>query len=212
MIVQGSDEWRQARLGKLTASRVADALARTKSGWGASRKTYRTQLVLERRTGIAAEGYTNRAMQWGTDTEPRARAVYALETLEDVVEVGFVDHPTIPMSGCSPDGLVGADGLVELKCPESHTHLEYILGIEPIPAKYLAQMQWQMACTGRKWCDYVSFDPRMRDDEQYEVERIMRNDAIIEEMEKQVREFLAEVDEHMRMLDERAQKRLQKAA
>ena len=145
-IVQGSPEWFAARLGRVTASRVADVVARTKSGWGASRANYAAQLVAERLTKTVAETFTNAAMQHGTEQEPVARAAYEFYRDADVTEVGFVVHPRIAMSGASPDGLVGADGLVEIKCPNTATHIETLLG-GAVPAKYLCQVQWQMACT-----------------------------------------------------------------
>jgi putative phage-type endonuclease len=192
-IVQGSAEWHAARLGKVTASRVADVVARTKTGWGASRANYAAQLVAERLTGAAAESFTNAAMQWGTDNEANARAAYAFLTGLNVEEVGFVPHPKIIMSGASPDGLVGADGLVEIKCPNTATHIETLLGAT-IPAKYETQMLWQMACTGRAWCDFVSFDPRMPADMQVFIKRLHRDEGRILELEIQVVAFLDEVE------------------
>jgi putative phage-type endonuclease len=192
-IIQGSPEWHALRLGKVTASRVADVIAKTKTGWGASRANYMAQLIAERLTGEAAESYTNAAMQWGTATEPEARTAYEFRTDAEVAEVGFVPHPTITMSGASPDGLVGADGLLELKCPNTATHLDTLLG-EPIAAKYITQMQWQMACSGRAWCDFVSYDPRLPESMRLFVYRITRDDALIATLEKQVSEFLAEID------------------
>jgi putative phage-type endonuclease len=189
---QHSDEWFAARLGKVTASRIADVVAKTKSGYGASRANYRAQLVVERLTGVAAESYTNAAMQHGTDTEPQARAAYEWLADRSVVEVGFIDHPTIAMSGCSPDGLVGADGLVEIKCPSTATHIETLLS-ETIPDKYVKQMQWQMACAGRQWCDFVSFDPRVPDKMRTFIKRVPRDDALLDELSLEVHHFLAEV-------------------
>lgn len=127
---------------------------------GASRANYAAQLVCERLTGEKAETYTNAAMQWGTDTEPHARAAYEFRTDNAVELVGFIDHPRIAMSGASPDGLVGADGMVEIKCPASSTHIETLLG-STIPERYRLQMTWQLACTERRFCDFVSFDPRL---------------------------------------------------
>src|SRR6185436_7929339 len=159
-IIQGSDQWKALRLGKVTASRVADVVARTKTGYGASRANYAAQLIAERLTGVPAETYTNAAMQHGTDTEPEARSAYEFYQGVTVVEVAFVPHPAIAEAGCSPDGLVGDDGQVEIKCPNTATHLETLLG-QAVPGKYDTQVQFQMACTGRKWCDWVSYDPRM---------------------------------------------------
>ena len=190
---QGSPQWHAARLGKMTASRMADVTAKTKTGWGAARANYAAELIAERLTGAAAERFTNAAMQWGTEQEPAARAMYAFMTGLPVVEVGAVLHPSIEMTLASPDGLVGEDGLVEIKCPNTATHIETLLGGE-IDGKYVKQMQWQMACTGRAWCDFVSFDPRLPADMQIDIQRVERDPAMIAELEQAVRLFLADVD------------------
>ena len=192
-LIQGSEAWKQIRLGKVTASRVADVVARTKSGWGASRANYEAQLLCERLTGDIPDSYTNAAMQWGTEKEPDARSAYEFRTDKTVELVGFVEHPTIAMSGASPDGLVGADGLLEIKCPQSATHIETLLG-RSVPGKYITQIQWQLACTGRQWCDYVSFDPRMPESMSLFIARVDRDQSMIADLEKQVREFLTELD------------------
>lgn len=190
---QRSDEWFAARLGRVTASRVADVVARTKTGYGASRANYLAELVAERLTGVKAEGFTNAAIQWGTDQEPEARLAYRFRTDATIEEVGFVPHPTIEMSGASPDALVGADGLAEIKCPNTATHIETLLtGI--IPARYETQMLWQMACTGRAWCDFASFDPRLPEEMRLYVKRFPRDEARIAELEDEVRTFLFELD------------------
>lgn len=191
---QGTDEWLRARAGKVTASRVADVVAKTRSGWGASRKNYAAELIAERLTGNPSESYTNAAMQWGLDTEPQARAAYEFYRDATVEPVGLVDHPSIPMTAASPDGLVGNDGLIEIKCPNTATHLDTLL-TEKIPEKYVTQMQWQMACTGRAWCDFVSFDPRMPENMNLFVARVERDDKRIAELEEAVSEFLAEIDQ-----------------
>ena len=193
-IIQGSDEWFAIRCGKVTASRVADVIARTKTGYGASRKNYLAELVAERLTGVPAQGFTNAAMQWGTDMEPQARAAYSFYSDVDVQEVGFVVHPSLKDSGASPDGLIDADGLVEIKCPNTATHIETLLS-GSVAEKYVTQMMWQMACTGRKWCDFVSFDPRMPEDMQVFIKRVERDDKRIEELTAEVMAFLVEVDE-----------------
>jgi putative phage-type endonuclease len=198
-IIQGSAEWQQLRLGKVTASRVADVIAKTKTGWGASRANYAAQIIAERLTGQLIEGYTNAAMQFGIDTEPQARTAYEFWTDVPVVEIGFAPHPTIEMAGASPDGLVSDDGLVEIKCPNTATHIDTLMG-EPIAAKYMAQMQWQMACTGRKWCDWVSFDPRMPEGMRLFVRRVPRDDAMIASLEKEVRIFLSEIEAKVAVL------------
>ena len=197
-MIQGSDEWFAARCGKVTASRIADMLTRTKTGWGAGRKNYLAQLVAERLTGKPADSYTNAAMQWGIETEPQARAAYEFFSDMQVTETGFVVHPEIDMSGASPDGIVG-EGLVEIKCPNTATHIDTLLN-KKIPAKYAHQMNWQMACTGAKWCDFVSFDPRMPADLQFFVKRQERDDEKITELEQQVIEFLNEVDQTINQL------------
>lgn len=191
---QRTDEWFTARLGKVTASSLYKVLARTKTGYGADRGNYLTQLVLERLTNAKAEGYTNAAMQWGIEQEPFARAAYEAAKGVLVEEVGFVPHPTIPMAGASPDGLVGADGMVEIKCPDSKTALECWLSDNPVENRYFAQMQWQMRCADRAWCDYVVFDPRMPAKAQLFIIRVARDDDWIAATEKEVVTFLAEVD------------------
>lgn len=200
---QRSDEWFAARLGRVTASRVADVVAKTKTGYSASRTNYRAQLVCERLTGQRADEYVSAAMLNGIEKEPEARAAYEWETDATVTEIGFVDHPRIAMSGASPDGLVGDDGLVEIKCPTTATHIATLLGGKVIPSKYEAQVQWQMACTGRQWCDFVSYDPRLPDEMRLFVVREKRNDALIAELEEEVSRFLAEVDETVSKLRER---------
>ncbi len=191
---QGSAEWFAARLGKVTASKIAGMMATTKSGPAASRTNYAAQLVAERLTGTPAESFTSAAMQWGTDTEAEARAAYCYFRDAEVVEVGFADHPTVPMSGASPDGLVGDDGLLELKCPQTATHIATLLG-KSVPSKYVKQMQWQMACTGRAWCDFASYDPRLPETMRLFVVRLHRDDAMIAEIEAEVAKFLAEIDD-----------------
>lgn len=191
-IVQGSPEWHELRVGKVTASRVADVLAKIKTGESASRKNLRTELVVERLTGKKTEGFTNAAMDRGIELEPIARAAYECATDNFVDQIAFVDHPTIEWFGCSPDGLVGTDGLIEIKCPNSATHLEYIEDNAP-PKKYYTQMQAQMACTGRQWCDFVSFDDRMPDGLQLLIVRVNRDDEFIKNMEHEVEVFLVEV-------------------
>lgn len=198
-IVQGSAEWLAIRCGKVTASRVADVIAKTKTGYGASRANYMAELIAERLTGAPAEKFISGPMAWGTEKEPEARALYEFLTDAEVNQVGFVPHPTISDSGASPDGLVGNDGLVEIKCPNTATHIETLLGSTGA-SKYLTQMQWQMACTGRQWCDFVSYDPRLPDSMRLFVTRIVRDDALIEELSAEVGKFLAELDEKVSSL------------
>lgn len=194
MIEQGTPEWLLERCGKVTASRIADLMAKTKTGWSSSRANYAAQIVAERLTGTVAESFTNAAMQWGTQTEPEARRAYEFFVDRDVQEVGFIPHPTIGMAGASPDGLVGGDGLLELKCPLTATHIDTLL-TGTIPDKYRKQMMFQMACTGRQWCDFASYDPRMCESMRLFVQRVERSDEEIQEIEDAVRAFLAEIDE-----------------
>lgn len=191
-IIQGSPEWFAARLGKVTASRIADVCARTKTGWGASRKNYMAELVAERLTGKRSEGFTNSSMQWGTDHEAEARGAYEYYRDASVFPVGFVPHPTIAETGASPDGTVGDEGLVEIKCPNTATHIDTLLG-QSAPEKYFLQMQWQMACTGRLWCDFASYDPRLPETMRLFVDRVKRDDVAIAAIEKDVADFLAEL-------------------
>ena len=196
---QRTDEWFAARIGKVTASRVADVIAKTKSGYGAGRANYLADLVVERLTGQKAQGFSNAAMEWGTQTEPQARAAYSAKTGILVEEVGFIDHPTVAMSGASPDGFA-EEGLIEVKCPNTSTMLEYILDGKP-PQKYVTQMQWQMACTDRPWCDLVSFDPRLPERLQLLVVRVPRDDDYIAMLEAEVKKFLAELDDNLNKLE-----------
>jgi putative phage-type endonuclease len=197
---QRTEEWFTARLGKVTASRVADIVAKTKSGYSTSRANYMAELVCERLTGKQGDSFSNAAMVWGTNTEPMARAAY--EAFEGVLveETGFVSHPTIAMAGASPDGLVGEDGLVEIKCPNTATHIETLLS-KSVPLKYLYQMQWQMACTGALWCDFVSYDPRMPEDMQLFIERQERSDDTIIDLEREVEKFLSELEDKIVALE-----------
>lgn len=197
---QRTAEWFAARVGKATASKIADICARTKTGYGASRKNYMAQLICERLTGEPTDGFTNAAMQWGVDHECEARDAYCKHMLCAVTEVGFADHPTIPMSGCSPDGLVGTDGMVELKCPNTATHIETLLG-GGFADKYVKQAYWQLACyPERKWNDLVSFDPRLPENMRLFIQRVPRDDAAIGELEDEVRIFLKELDETVEQL------------
>ncbi len=197
---QRTTEWHTARLGKVTASRVADVIAKTKTGYGASRANLMADLIVERLTGQPASTFSNAHMEWGTEQEPHARAAYSARTGELVEEVGFVDHPSVANSGASPDGLVGDEGLVEFKCPATSTHLDTLLAGE-VPSKYISQMQWQMACTGRKWCDFCSYDPRLPEHLRMFVKRVPRDDEYIKTLETEVTKFLAELDEKLKQLE-----------
>ena len=204
MIEQGSLEWLKSRHGNASASRIADVIAKTKSGYAASRENYLTQLVLER-FGIIEEFYTNSAMVHGTETEPFARATYEIKNNVIVEEVGYILHPRIANSGASPDGRINQDGLLEIKCPSQKTHLEYLLAEKP-PTKYIPQMAWQMACTGAQWCDFVSFDDRVPEGLQYFEVRYHRDEGYIEMLEIEVTQFLIEVQDKYNLLNKRLDK------
>jgi putative phage-type endonuclease len=190
---QRTEEWAALRCGKVTASRIADILAEIKKGESASRRNYRMELVIETLTRVPVPQYVSPEMLWGTDQEPFARATYELKCDTTVDTTGFAIHSHIPRFGASPDGLVGEDGLVEFKCPNTATHIGYLLG-QSLPAEYASQMFAQMACTGRAWCDFVSYDPRLPEHLQLFIRRLFRNDAIIGEIERKIEEFLEEVD------------------
>jgi putative phage-type endonuclease len=197
---QRTPEWFAKRLGKVTASRIADLMAKTKTGPGASRANYLAQLVTERLTGQPTEGYKSPAMDWGIEQEAAARAAYSARMGVLVDEVDFVDHPTM-QAGASPDGLVGDNGLIEIKCPNTSTMLE-LLEDRTIPTKYRLQMQWQLAVTGRDWCDFVAFDPRLPEHLQLLVIREPRNTDLVVEITHEVNRFLAEVERKVAFLKE----------
>jgi len=203
MTEQGTAEWHADRLGKVTASRIADVMMKpTTAGY----QNYRAQLVCERLTGIPTDGFTSAAMQHGTDTEPQARAFYEMEFGVDVQQVGFIPHPSIEMAGASPDGLVGNVGLVEIKCPQPATHIRTLLG-DSIDRKYDLQMRWQMICTGREWCDFISFCPSLPLEMQMADERVFHDPTKAEEITAAVVAFLADVDEMTAELSKRYQKK-----
>lgn len=193
MIEQGTPEWHQQRLGKATASRIADIIAKTKTGYSTSRANYAAQLIAERLTSVPSEGFSSVAMQWGTETEPEARSAYSFYSGHDVDQIGFIEHPTITMSGASPDGLISDAGLVEIKCPITATHID-TLRTGRVPGKYITQIMWQLACTGRQWCDFVSYDPRMPEHMRLFVKRVARMDDDIKVLESEVFSFLAEIE------------------
>ena len=200
-VEQNSDEWRQARCGSLGASGLNEALATTKSGWGASRDNLKARIIAERLTGVPQDGFTNAAMQWGHEKEDDAATAYQFITGRKTDLAGLFYHPTIKGTHASPDRLVGDDGLVEIKCPNTATHIDTLTS-QKVPAKYLTQMQWQMACTGRKWCDFVSFDPRMPEELQIFVQRVERDDNEIARLEAAVSVFLKEVDDKIEALNQ----------
>jgi putative phage-type endonuclease len=194
MIEQGSDAWFAERLGKITASRIKDVIAKTKAGYSTSRKNYAAQLLLERVLGIREETYVNAAMQRGTDEEPLARAAYAeAMALDYVEEVSFITHPTIMSSGASPDGLVGTDGMLEIKNPNTATHIGWAVAGK-VPPEHIPQMAWQLACSGRRWCDFVSYDSRMPEGQQLFIRRYHRDDKVIKDLEEEVIAFDKEIE------------------
>jgi putative phage-type endonuclease len=197
---QRTEEWFKARAGKVTASRVADIIAKTKSGYSSSRDNYMAELICQRLTGAVGESFQNAAMAWGTNTEPLARAAYVSAKGTSVEEIGFVPHPTIENAGASPDGLIGEEGLIEIKCPLTNTHMNTILEQE-VPTKYHVQMQWQMACTGRQWCDFVSFDPRMPEHMQLYIHQVERDQKMIDNLEAEVIKFLKDMDDKIAKLN-----------
>lgn len=199
--LQRTPYWFAARLGRVTASRVSDVITKTKSGWSSSRANYAAQLIAERLTGEQQDKFSNAAMQHGIDTEPHARTAYEFMYGHEVQLVGFVMHPRIAMAGASPDGLVGEDGLAEIKCPNTATHIETLLG-GSVPGKYIAQIQFQLACTGRQWCDFISFDPRLPESMRLFVRRLSREQEYIDALEAMITEFLNEVDTTVRRLNE----------
>lgn len=193
MFEQQSTEWFSARLGKVTASRISDLMAKTKSGPSASRKNYMMQLLCERLTGRKEESYVNAAMQRGTELEAIARSAYEVDKGVMVREVGFVPCPGIEMAGASPDGLVEEDGLIEIKCPNTAQHVEF-LRTGKIDSGYELQMLFQMICTGRRYCDFVSFDDRMPEELQYKRVRFDYDSARAIEIITEVNKFLIELE------------------
>lgn len=192
---QHTDEWFQARLGRATASNAEHWMSELRGGGvPAGRKVYLATLVLQRINRVAMPGYQSHAMQYGIEMEPEARAAYAFEANVDVVEVGFISHPRIKMAGASPDGLIGDDGLLEIKCPQPHTHLDTLLR-GTIHQRYLYQMQFQLACTGRAWCDFVSYDRNYPEPMQMAIIRVPRDADVIMKLEHEVQRFLGEVDD-----------------
>jgi putative phage-type endonuclease len=191
-MIQHSAEWHEARRGKVTASRICDVVNKRKDGKpSAARANYMAELLAERLGGDCGERFQSWEMRWGSEHEADAVAAYEWRHKVDVIADGFIEHPRLA-SGCSPDGLVGGDGLVEVKCPNTVQHVETLLTGAP-PAEYAAQMTWQLACTGRAWCDYISYDPRLPDEMRLFVRRFHRDPEIIAAMELEVRLFLDEL-------------------
>ena len=202
MDAQRTDSWFQSRLGKVTASRISDVIAKTKTGVSTSRYNYLIQLVSERLTGKKGDSvFINQAMQDGIDREEVARTLYTLKH-GDVDEVGFIDHPTIAMSGASPDGaLNGVNGGIEIKCPIETTHTTTLMN-QSIPTKYIPQMQWQMACAGYDFVDFISYNPNFPDHLQLFVKRLDRDNGYIGQLEAEVSAFIAEIEQQVLKLKE----------
>lgn len=208
---QGTYEWLCEKAGHASASHANDILAKIKSGEAASRRRYRTQLVIERLTGEPATSFVTPPMQWGIDVEPQARIAYEVATGEIVIEQPFIKHPEIKWCGCSPDGFVGDDGMVQFKCPDTHTHISYLLaGV--VPTDYYAQMQFEMWVTRREWSDFVSFDPRVPEHLRLFTVRLHRDGAYLMTLETEVRKFLTEVErDHQKLMERGNGKRLHAA-
>jgi putative phage-type endonuclease len=207
MIEQRTEEWFQQRLGKVTASRISDVIAKTKTGVSTSRQNYLVQLVSERITGKKGDSFVNQAMLDGIERESAARALYMLNRDVSVTEVGFFDHPVIKNSGASPDGAVNSEeegkyaGLIEIKAPIETTHTNTLMS-KSVPSKYIPQMQWQLACTGAKWVDFVSYNPNFPEELQLFVARVDKDNAYIAELEAEVVKFLEEVEQTILKLKE----------
>lgn len=190
---QGSAEWLQNRVGRVTASRVKDVMDFLKKGGpSAQRKNYMAEIIAETLTGIASEHYVSPYMQWGIETEREARAAYEIESGNIVDQTGLFVHDSMSRFAASPDGLVGTHGLFEAKCPQTTTHLAWLKD-GGVPEDHLAQVWSQLACTGREWCDWVSFDPRLPEPLQLIIQRVHRDDAKIAEVEASVLAFLEEI-------------------
>ncbi|ALE02908.1 lambda exonuclease family protein [Bartonella ancashensis] len=204
---QRTAEWFQARLGRVTASNIDYVVNRTVKGLPTSKyEDYKIKLITERLTGQINPSYETQAMQWGVEHEDEAIEEYSFIYDTHVTRCGFIPHPTFKMAGASPDGLIGKDGLIEIKCPQSTTHLRFFLNGD-IKPEYLLQMQFQMACTGRKWCDFVSYDPRFTDQSarlRMKVQRINRDDEQIEHINKAVERFLTEIEQDIKQIGIRA--------
>lgn len=200
-VIQGSDEWFEMRLGKITASKISDVIAKGRSGEAVSRADYKLDLALERHSGIKTESVSTFHMQRGTELEPQARIHYELKTGTFVDQLDFVPHPTIDMAGASPDGLVGDDGLIEIKCPMRKNHARYLLSGKP-PAAYIPQMAWQLACTGREWVDFVSYHPDMPNNTNLFISRYYRDEKYISEVEGLIKTFNEDVDSLVKQLEQ----------
>ena len=194
-MIQGSEEWKVARLAMVTASKLSDVMAKTKSGYSATRKNYMMKLICEKLSGNAEEGFTSAAMVRGVELEAEARNAYSFRNNVDVIEEGFIVHPVETGFGASPDGLVGDDGLIEIKCPNTATHVEFLKSGKP-KREYILQMHGQMLCTGRRWCDFVSYDDRLQGLE-YKCVRVEFDDDLGNEIIKEVTSFLVDMEKEL---------------
>jgi len=194
---QGSDEWLTYRSGKITGSEISNVLmAKSTAGY----QTYMAKLICERLTGRPVETFKSAAMDHGTETEPQAIAFYELESGNDVCKIGFVDHPILSGAGCSPDGLIGDLGGVEIKCPQPAKHIKNLMG-GTIDKAYMLQMQWFMECTGRAWCDFVSFNPSFPEHLKISVRRVEADTKLQGEIRAAVVAFLADVETKLEALE-----------
>ncbi len=206
---QGDEEWLQARVGKVTASRMGDMMAKTKSGWGASREQYAAELLSELINGKPYQGYVTGPMAQGILNEPDARVEYEFEKGVRVEEVGFIPHPNIHRAGASPDGYVGSEGLIEIKCMQPSGHVAVLRTLK-ISDSHIKQMQFQMACTGRQWCDYVAYNPNYNPPYRCWISRVYRDENLIRTLEDHTRIFLQELD--LALADLRAKHERERAA
>jgi len=190
---QGSEEWLQATAGSCGSSDAPRIVRKTDKGYSADRGTLLGEKVLEKLTGRRTDRPKTQAMQNGIDREPVARIGYSIKYNIEVEQVPFVPHPLIVGAHCSPDGYVGELGLVEIKCPEAKKHIEVLI-TEAIPKDHMEQMMWQMACTGRQWCDYVSFHPGFPKEMSMWVKRVPRVETHIKDLESEVKTFIKEIN------------------
>ncbi|WP_273718099.1 MULTISPECIES: lambda exonuclease family protein [Bartonella] len=204
---QRTAQWFQARLGKVTASNIYNVISKTAKGTPTSKyEDYKIKLITERLISEASPYYETEDMRWGIEHEEDALREYAFIYDTDVTQCGFIQHPTIKMAGASPDGLIDKDGLIEIKCPRSTTHMRFFINNE-IKPEYLAQMQFQMACTERKWCDFISYDPRFAGDSSHlrmKIKRIHRDEKQIEQINQAVENFLAEIEREIQRISTKA--------
>jgi putative phage-type endonuclease len=197
-INQGTDEWHELRLGKVTASRLSDVISKGRGNAPSkTRASYMLQLAAERLTGEKEDSFSNKYMEWGNECEPQARSMYEFDSGNEVEEVAFVIHSD--SFGVSPDGLIGDNGILEIKCPKTTTQIErYLKG--KFPTEYKAQVQGQLLATNREWCDFVSFDPRISGEAQYFCIRVERDEEYISELFGKINDFVNELDEMMEKL------------